>query len=128
MQNRDEMENISVGSSNRGRAFCYPSVQLGSHGDCGEVVTTDQFGVSEDKGRTQRKGDQRDQHDSRQPTIGDRFTLARGIGSFRPVPASVQKSMFESPMFGEVHPPVVLIRPAIVSQVVNHRRWKRLLR
>jgi hypothetical protein len=57
---RDELKNLSVGSSNRGRTFCYPGMQLGSHGDRGEMVTSDEFGVSEDKGRTQRKSDQRD--------------------------------------------------------------------
>jgi hypothetical protein len=44
------------------------------------------------------------------------------------VAASVEKSVFESPMLGQIHPAVVLILPAAVSQLADDQSRKYLLR
>jgi hypothetical protein len=46
---------------------------------------------------------------------------------FGAVPASVEKSVFESPMFRQIHPTVVLILPAAVPQLADNRSGKYLL-
>src|ERR1700683_770625 len=82
--------------------------------------------MPEDKGRTQGKRDKTNQGDSSQTVVGDQCWLAGGVGLFGAVPASMEKAVFESPMFRQVHPTVVLILPAAVSQLADNRSGKYL--
>src|SRR5438128_2423170 len=59
--------------------------------------------------------------------VGDWLPLSRGEGLVGAVPASVEKSVFESPMFGQIHPAIVLILPAAVPQLADHWSGKYLL-
>src|SRR5437660_8760582 len=59
--------------------------------------------------------------------VGDWLPLSRGEGLLGAVPASVEKSVFESPMFRQIHPAVVLILPAAVPQLADSRSGKYLL-
>ncbi len=92
------------------------------------MVAPDEFGVPEDKRRAQGEGDQQNQDDCLQAAIGNGFPLPGGGDLFRAVLASVQESMLEGPMLGEVHPTVVLLLPAAVPQLVNDPGGKGLLR
>src|SRR5215831_7153510 len=69
--------------------------------------------------RTEREGDQQNEHDRSQAAIGGRLPLPGMVGLLRTMPTSVEKSVFERPVFRQIHPTVVLVLPAAVPQLVN---------
>lgn len=83
--------------------------------------------MSEDEGRGQGERDQKNQGDGCEAVVGDRLPVSGGDGLIGAVPASVEKSLFESPMFRQIHPTVVLILPAAVPQLADNRSGKYLL-
>jgi len=91
------------------------------------VVPAGQFGVSENEGRGPGERDQKNPGDGCEALVGDQLPLSRGEGLFGAVPASVEKSVFESPMLGQIHPAVVLILPAAVPQLADDPSGKGLL-
>jgi hypothetical protein len=93
---------------------------LSGNGQRGEVIASRKFGVPEDKRGAQSKGNQQNQDNRCQALIGNHLSLSGGIGPIGTVTASVQKSVFECPVLGEVHPTVVLIFPTAVTQLTNH--------
>ena len=101
-------------------------MQLGGHRQGREVVTARQFGMPQDESRAQAEGDQENQGDRRQTLVGDQFSLSGSVGAFGAVAASVEETMLEGPMFGEIHPAVVLIFPAVVPEAADDRRGKGL--
>src|SRR5713101_6741300 len=113
--------------SNLGQSLGHPCAQLSSDGNGSEVVPASEFGVSEDEGRGQGERDQKNQGHSCEAMVGDRLPLSRDDDLFGAVPASVEKSVFESPMFRQIHPAVVLILPATVPQLADNRSGKYLL-
>ena len=83
--------------------------------------------MSEDEGRTQGERDQQNQGDSGEAVVGDQLSLAGSVGLFGAVPAGMEKSVFEGPMFRQIHPAVVLVLPAAVSQLADDWGGKYLL-
>ena len=100
---------------------------MSSDGDGSEMVPASEFGVPEDEGRGPGERDQKNPGDGCEALVGDQLPLSRGEGLFGAVPASVEKSVFESPMLGQIHPAVVLILPAAVPQLADSRSGKYLL-
>ena len=94
-------------------------MQLAGDGEGGEVVATDEFGMPEDEGPTQGGSDQQNQGDGRQTAVGNRLPLSGRVAVWGAMPAGVQKSVFEGPVFGQIHPAVVLVLPAIVAEVAH---------
>ena len=68
------------------------------------------------KGGGQREGQQQDEGDGGQPTVGDRLALAVFRGGLRAMLAGVQKAMFQSPVLSEIIPAVVLQNPTIMAE------------
>src|SRR5438477_11980502 len=91
------------------------------------MVASSEFGVSEDEGRTQGERDQQNQGDGCEAVVGHRLPLSGGGSLFGTVPASVEKSVFESPVFRQIHPAVVLILPAAVPQLADDPSGKGML-
>ena len=57
--------------------------------------------------------------------IGDTMPLTGGsIHLFGPMLASMEESMLEGPVLGEVHPTVVLVLPPAVPELTNHAGGK----
>src|SRR2546427_3550017 len=109
----------SVGSSNGRRRFGNRRVQLAGHSYGSEVLAASEFGMAEDESRTQSEGDQENEGYRFQTAIGDWFALSGSIDLLGPVLAGVQKPVFEGPVFGEIHPAVVLLLPAAVPELAN---------
>src|SRR5690348_12046207 len=91
------------------------------------MLTASKFGMSEDEGRTQGERDQQNQGDGCEAVVGHRFPFSGGDSLFGTVPAGVEKSVFESPVFGQIHPAVVLILPAAVPQLADDPSGKGML-
>src|ERR1041384_8359905 len=83
------------------------------------MVATGEFGVSEDERRGQGKGDQENQGDCGQAVIGDSLPPSGGVNLLRAMAAGVEETMLEGPVFGQIHPAVVLIFPAAVPELAN---------
>ena len=109
----------SVGSSNGRRRFGNRRVQLAGHSYGSEVLAASEFGMAEDESRTQSEGDQENEGYRFQTAIGDWFALSGSIDLLGPVLAGVQKPVFEGPVFGEIHPAVILLLPAAVPELAN---------
>src|SRR5260370_31859508 len=109
----------SVGSSNGRRRFGNRRVQLAGDGYGSEVLSASQLGMAEQKSRTQSERDQENEGHRFQTAIGDRFALPGSIGLLGAVLASVQKPVFEGPVFGEIHPAVGFLLPAAVPELAN---------
>lgn len=91
-------------------------------------METRQFRVSENERRTEDEGDQQNEYHRGQTVIRDRLTLAgRSIGVCGSMVAGMQKAVLERPVFGQVHPAVVLLLPSAVPQLTNHGSGKSLL-
>ena len=101
-------------------------MQLGGHRDGREMVAARQFGMPQDKSRAQAEGDQQNQGHRRQTLVGDEFLLSGSVGAFGAVAASVEETMLEGPVLGEIHPAVVLVLPAVVAKAADNGSGKRL--
>ena len=96
-------------------------MQLGSHRDGREVVTARQLGMPQDKSRAQAEGNQQNQGDRRQTLVGDEFPLSGRVGAFGAVATGVEEALLEGPVFGQIHPAVVLVLPAVVAEAADDR-------
>jgi hypothetical protein len=76
--------------------------------------------VPDYESRGQGERDQKNQGDGCETVVGDWLPLSRSVGLFGAVTAGVQKSVFEGPIFRQIHPTVVLILPAAVPQLADN--------
>src|SRR5213593_4271486 len=76
------------------------------------------------KVRAQREGDQEYKGNGRQSLIGDLHALARSVPVFGTAAASMEEAMLERPVFGEIHPAIVFLLPAVVSEAADERSGK----
>ena len=86
------------------------------------MIELDKLGMAEDKSRADGEGDQRDESHREPPMVGDQASISFRIGHFRTVIASVEEAVLEGPVFGEIHPAVVLLLPTIMAQFANGGR------
>lgn len=75
--------------------------------------------MAEDKSRADGESDQRDESHGEPPMVGGQGSIAFGIRQSGAVIASVEKAVLEGPVFGEIHPAVVLLLPTIMAQFAN---------
>ena len=80
--------------------------------------------MAKDKRAAEAEGDQGDQDDSLHAMIGYGDFVALRIDCLGAVVAGMQKSVFQSPVFGEVHPSIVFLFPAVVTKLANRDRRK----
>ena len=109
----------TVGSTYIGRQFGERTAQLSSDFNGGQPVTPNELGMTLGECRRQGEGQQHDESDGGQTTVGDRLSLAVVGDRLGTMPAGVQETVLESPILGEIIPAVVFLFPAIMTEATD---------
>ena len=117
---------LRVRSTDARREFGQGAVQLVGYFDGRQAITAIELGVAQGESRAQGEGQQEDERDGGQPTVRNRLAPALGRTLARTVAAGVQKAMLESPVLGEIIPPVVLLFPARMAESAHEPGGKGL--
>ena len=79
------------------------------------------------EGSEQIESDEEYQGDGREAIIGNRLAHSVRVDLFGTMTAGVEKSVLEGPVFGQIHPTVVLILPAKMPELTDGGCRKDLL-